>query len=186
MSHAAGARSVPNSGGLASGGPPGGGRTIRLFILRFLAGWVAALLTLSAFPGIEDWAVRDTVRSLRFVLGIPLHASHQAESEDVLRVGDQSWQVVPDCTPLMPAITLALAMVCFPGTLRWKGAGIAVGTVLVWLFNLTRLVLLHFVEVLIPAAAAIVHVYFFQTLAFLFVCIIFMGWIDVQARRKPA
>ncbi|OLD64276.1 MAG: hypothetical protein AUI47_06860 [Acidobacteria bacterium 13_1_40CM_2_68_5] len=158
------------------------GPTVLLFILRFVGGWILSLLILSAFPNIEDWAIRATVGSLRLVLGIQTLQS--AAPRNVLPVGAEYWAIVTDCTPLMPTIVLWLAMAAFPSALRWKCVGMMAGVALLWAFNILRLVVLYFIESWIPAASSIVHVYFFQTLAFLFVCIIFMLWLDLDMRHR--
>jgi exosortase/archaeosortase family protein len=150
-------------------------------MLRFLVGWAVALVLLSAFPGVKDLAIRGTVGTLSLVLGLP-----PPLPDAVLPVGSAYWMIVTDCTPLMPTITLTLAMIAFPAALRWKILGVLAGGAAIWAFNTLRLVVLYFTEALLPRLAPIVHVYFFQTLAFLFVCILFMLWIRLQARREAA
>jgi exosortase/archaeosortase family protein len=163
-----------------------GGRRSRAaltFAFRFSVGWIFCLILISAFPSIEDTAIRATVGCLAFVLGIPAPGPHTPWN--LLHVGAEYWTIVPDCTSLMPTITLSLAMAAFPSSWRWKAAGIAAGAALLWVFNLVRLLVLFFVGTRIPSLSSFVHVYFFQTLAFVVVCISFMLWLKVQTVRRP-
>lgn len=162
--------------------PPVDGRRATVgFLLRFVVGWIIALLVLSAFPVIEDWAVRHTTHMLTLALGVP--APLPGGPQNLLRIGDRYWAIVPDCTPLMSLVTLSVAIMAFPCSAVWKLLGIAAGAAVLWLFNLTRLVLLSFVETWVPAASALVHVYVFQTVTFVLVCLLFVLWANLQARR---
>ncbi|HKQ97819.1 MAG TPA: exosortase/archaeosortase family protein [Candidatus Polarisedimenticolia bacterium] len=142
-----------------------------------------SLLVLSAAPGIEDFAVRNTVQTMSFVLGV--QAPAPGAPWNLLHVGTNDWIIVPDCTPLIPLVAMTVAMISFPSTPGWRLLGIGLGAVVLWLFNVLRLVVLAWVERWMPAAASMVHIYLFQTFTFVLVCALFVLWICLRPSGIP-
>ena len=142
-----------------------------------------SLLVLSAAPGIEDFAVRNTVQTMSFVLGA--QAPVPGAPGNLLHVGTNDWIIVPDCTPLIPLVAMTVAMISFPSTPGWRLLGIGLGAVALWLFNVLRPVALAWVERWMPAAASMVHIYLFQTFTFVLVCALFVLWICLQPSGIP-
>lgn len=150
------------------------------FPARFLAIWLIAILALSAWPGLESWAIGATVESLRRILlaaGVPVVAQ-----VGTIEAGGISFKIVSDCTPLMPTILLWSGFLAFPTTWRWKALGLAAGAAVLWVYNLTRVLALFLVKGRWPQAFDFVHVYVWQSATLLVVFLLFLAWLGARAR----
>ena len=158
------------------GGSPAGERSWVLgFVLRLLAGWAGAIVLLALVPGIERWAVTGTVGSVGGVLRL---ASFRPEFiGTTIHLGHAALNIIPECTPLMPALLLAIAMVSYPATVRWKLAGIGAGIVVLWTFNVVRMLALFATLVWWPDSFKFMHVYLWQSITLLVVSALFMTWL---------
>jgi len=153
-------------------------RAVLGFLARFAGGWIATLVLLAFFPPIDLWAVRHTVSSLLLVtrlFGLPGFSG----GTDVTIAG-VSIQIVPDCTPLMPTAALWIAIAAFPAPWRWKLAGLLGGGVMLWLYNLARILALIPVLAHRPQLFEFIHVYLWQTVTLLVVFALFLLWLRVQ------
>lgn len=150
-----------------------------LFFLRFVALWLAALLAISWVPGIEALAIRNTASALGAVVSV-LAPDARTEGADVSARG-LHFEIVGDCTPLMPAIVLAAACLSFPARWRWRLAGVLGGSVVLWIYNQLRLVVLFAVGWQWPAAFEFVHVYLWQTFTLIVVFLLFVAWLRLQS-----
>jgi len=150
------------------------------FFLRFVALWLAALLAISWIPGIEALAIRNTVATLR--VAVALFARDAQATGTIVSARGVHFDIVADCTPLMPAIVLAAACLAFPAPWRWRLAGVIGGTVALWTYNQIRLLILFVVEWRWPGAFDFVHVYLWQTFTLIVVFLLFVAWLRLLAR----
>lgn len=156
-------------------------RAVMGFVARFVAGWAIVLGLVAWVPGLDRWAVGHTVFSLGLVARLfrmPFEASGS-----VIDVSNVGMQIVPDCTPLMPTAALAIAVVAFPATWRWRLIGLGAGTVVLWVYNLVRIYALVPVLRYRPEWFEFIHVYLWQTTTLLVVFALFMMWLGAQQRR---
>lgn len=156
-------------------------RAVLGFLARFGGGWVATLLLLSLVPSIDRWAVRHTLSSL--VLITRPFGVHSTVSGEGISIGSVSVQIVPDCTPLMPIAALWIAIAAFPAPWRWKLGGLGAGAVLLWLYNLGRILALVPVLANRPQLFDFIHVYLWQTVTLVAVFALFMLWLKLQQPR---
>jgi exosortase/archaeosortase family protein len=148
------------------------------FLLRFAVLWVTGLVLLALLPAVERAAVRWTVASLEAVSRVlPVESTF---TPPFLYLGGISLEIVPDCTPLLPALAFAAAVTAFPASLYWKLTGLLLGTALLWLFNVVRLFALIAVLAWAPSLASFAHVFFIQTLTLLLICLLFCLWLRAQ------
>lgn len=155
-------------------------RAVMGFVVRFVAGWAIALGLVAWLPGLDRWAVGNTVSSLGLVarlFRLPFAAS--GTTVDVAQVG---MQIVPDCTPLMPTAALAIAVLAFPSSWRWRLLGLAAGALVLWVYNLVRIYALVPVLRYRPEWFEFIHVYLWQTTTLLVVFALFMVWLGAQQR----
>ena len=110
------------------------------FTLCFGVCWGVALGVLALAPRVSDWAVRGTVASLLFLLRV-LAIKVQVVGSS-LSIGGYTFIIGDDCTSLTPTAGLWAAMIAFQATVRWKLIGLAVGAILLWVFNVLRILLL--------------------------------------------
>jgi len=155
------------------------------FVLRFVAYWLGSLLLIGSVPAIENGAVRGTVACLRAVLA--LLAGRVVVNDATLSAAGISLNIVSDCTPLLPISLFFSACLAFPASWRWKAAGMALAAALLWIYNLTRVLVLFWVKARWPAAFEFVHVYLWQTATLIVVFLLFVLWLRAQERdHAPA
>jgi exosortase/archaeosortase family protein len=154
------------------------------FLLRFLLIWAVALTLATLIPRIETWAIASTLWSIAVVLR-PF-TSHAVTAGSMLQVGGVSFQIVSDCTPLMPTAALWAAIGAFPSTWRWKLIGLGVGSLIVWLYNIGRILALVPVMAHRPQWFEFVHVYLWQTVTLLVVFACFLAWLHLQPVAERA
>lgn len=148
------------------------------FVARLLAGWALAAGLLALVPEIEHWAVVNTVGSVGGALR--LASLHPEITGTTITVGRAAMQIVPECTPLMPGLLLAIAMASYPSALRWKLAGIGAGIVATWLFNVIRMLALLATLAWWPQGFRFVHVYLWQSIGLLVVSALFLAWLRLD------
>lgn len=158
------------------GGPKAGERSWVIgFVLRLLLGWGIAIGLLALAPGVERWTVMATVGSVAAALR--LGALHPQISGATIMLGDNALIIIPECTPLMPVLLLAIAMIAYPAPARWKLAGIGAGIAALWIFNVVRMLALFGTMVWWPASFKFMHVYLWQSITLLVVSGLFMAWL---------
>jgi exosortase/archaeosortase family protein len=156
-------------------------RAVLGFLARFAAGWVATLVLFALVPAIDRWAVSHTVWSLLLITRLFGVASSGVESNVV--IAGVSVQIVPDCTPLMPTAALWIAIAAFPAPWRWKIGGLLAGAVLLWLYNMVRILALVPVLAYRPQLFDFIHVYLWQTVTLIVVFALFLSWLKLHPPR---
>jgi exosortase/archaeosortase family protein len=152
------------------------------FLVRFTTAWVLGLIVLSLFPAVEGWAVEDTLRNLGVVLRV-LRMEVRV-FPPFIQAEDLFVEIVPDCTPLLPTLALVAAIAAFPARFRWKVCGILTGTVVLWVFNLVRLLAMMRLLAWLPEFAPFAHLFLLQTITLLVVFGLFSFWLYLQGRVK--
>lgn len=144
------------------------------FLLRFPVVTAVVFLVPAVFPAIERWLIQWTLHNLalaRFVTAEPVLVAGTT-----ITLGPTAIQIVPDCTPLFPALLLTGAILAFPAGWRVKLAGVALGFAALWVYNLVRIVALFAVLRHAPAQFDLVHVYLWQSVTLLVVLGGFVLW----------
>jgi len=145
------------------------------FGVRLLIGWALAIVALALLPAIDRTAVAGTVWSVTAVLhAIALHPEITGAT---IRLGSAALQIIPECTPVMPVLLLAIAMLAYPAPGRWKLAGIAAGIAALWIYNIIRMLALIATLSLRPTWFKFMHVYLWQSITLLVVCALFLAWL---------
>jgi exosortase/archaeosortase family protein len=156
-------------------------RAVLGFLARFAGGWIATLVVLSFVPAIDRWAVGHTISSLLLVTHLFQVASTGANGS--ITIAGISIEIVPDCTPLMPTAVLWIAIAAFPAPWRTRLLGLAAGAILLWLYNMARILALVPVLAHRPEIFEFVHVYLWQTMTLLVVFAMFLLWLRLQQPR---
>jgi len=145
------------------------------FGVRLLIGWALAIVALSLLPAIDRSAVTATVWSVSAVLrAITFHPEITGTT---IRLGSAALQIIPECTPVMPVLLLAIAMLAYPAPGRWKLAGTAAGITALWIYNVLRMLALLATLAVRPAWFKFTHVYLWQSVTLLVVCALFLAWL---------
>jgi len=152
------------------------------FLIRYPIFTALIFLVPPLVPALETWLIQATLQSLglaRFVTS----AAVQMEGT-IFRIGPTVIQIVPDCTPLFPTLLLLGGILAFPAGWRFKLAGVALGIVVLWLYNLLRIYVLMAVLRYAPAQFDLVHVYLWQSVTLLVVLGCFVAWTSFALRPR--
>jgi exosortase/archaeosortase family protein len=151
------------------------------FLATFLATWLLALAAIAAIPAVDRWTVHATIASISAVAH--LFGMEYVAVGPYVTLGGASLEIVSDCTPLMPTLALWCAIFAFPAGWSWKALGMIAGALILWIYNLARVVALALVLQHRPAWFEFVHAYLWQTVTLGIVLLMFIGWIRTQVAR---
>ena len=154
----------------------GSARHAWFFVLKFLACWLAFTGIVGFLPQIETVAVKATIATLRALLTLSPGKSG-ASGADTLFAGPVSFQIVTECTSLMPTLILWSAILAFPAPWRLRVRGLAIGAAGLWIYNLVRILGLIPVMEYWPRGFEIIHVYLWQTTTLVVVMGFFFLWL---------
>jgi exosortase/archaeosortase family protein len=152
------------------------------FLAKFLATWFLTLGAIAAIPAVDRWTVQATMASLAAVAHL-LRMEYVAAGSYVTLAG-ATLDIVSDCTPLMPTLALWCAILAFPARWTWKALGMSAGALLLWIYNLSRVLALALVLRHHPAWFEFVHAYLWQTATLGIVLLMFIGWVRIQMQRR--
>ncbi len=176
---ARGGAAAPNAG--RRGGPS---RALAAFMVRLVVGFVACLWIHARTPQLDRWAVDATVASITAVFGI--FRAPLVLMGNTISIGTTSLTIVPDCTPLMPALLATIAILAFPAPWPARLGGVVGAAIALWGYNLIRIAVLFGVMIRWPGAFGFVHVYLWQTVTVVVVVVLFMAWLRLCERILPA
>jgi exosortase/archaeosortase family protein len=152
------------------------------FLLRYPVFTALAFLLPPLFPASEAWLIQATLQSLAVARLVT--NSEVVVAGSTFSIGPTVIQIVPDCTPLFPTLLLLGGIFAFPADWRAKLAGVAVGIVALWLYNLLRIYALMAVLRWAPAQFDLVHVYLWQSVTLLVVLGCFVAWTRFAMPRE--
>lgn len=149
------------------------------FVLRFLGIWTLLLVANALLPGLTAAAIaatRDSVAATLAALGV-----RSIVDRNTIWAGSASIQIVAECTPVFPFLTLAASLVAFPASWLARGAGLALALPALWLYNVVRILVSLAVLARAPKLFDLVHGYLWQAATILVVVGLFLLWV----RRLP-
>jgi len=94
-----------------------------------------------------------------------------------------AYEIYYRCTGILPMAFLTVSILAYPGPLRQKFVGLAVGVPILIALNLTRLVHLFYIGVHSPAAFHIAHKIVWETLIILAIIGLWLGWTKWSHKR---
>jgi hypothetical protein len=95
----------------------------RGFLLRYLAIWGGLLGAYALTPSIPAAAVAATRDATAWTLRVLGYAPVVAGN--AIRAAGTGFQIDPECTPTLPLLTLAAAILAHPGAWRGRALGVA-------------------------------------------------------------
>lgn len=149
----------------------------RLFLLRFLTFWALGVSVVALLPEIEELATRGTVASL--ASACRLFGLHVSVTGPVIAIGPAAIAIIPDCTPIGPALALWAAMLAYPARWGRRAFGMSASLPALWAFNLVRVGSLLGILVAKPSAYDAVHSFLWQPATLLAVLGAFAFWVRV-------
>jgi exosortase/archaeosortase family protein len=160
-------------------------RTSRWFAVRFIALLVVgnALMLVPAVDAwvLSPWTTLNTVAAAKLasVLGLPAQANGSVLSSDAASIN-----VMQGCNGFHALLIYACAVFASPVGWMARLWGLIAGSVVIFGFNLVRLVNLLAVARYAPSRLELFHVYIWQTLIVILALATFIGWGVLIARRQ--
>ena len=148
-----------------------------LFTARFLGIWLLALFAIVSTPAAESWAIGNTVGAVKTVLGWMVPGSFSLGP--TVGAGSIQFEIAPDCTPLMSILVFVAACLAYPAPWPWKLAGVTGGALILWAYNLVRVLALFGVMARWPAAFDFFHVLLWQSVTLIVVLALFIVWLRI-------
>lgn len=94
-----------------------------------------------------------------------------------------AYEISYRCTGILPVAFLTVSIVAYPGPLRQKLVGLAVGVPILIVLNLTRMVHLFYIGVHSPAAFDVAHAVVWEALLILAIIGLWLGWTRWSDKR---
>lgn len=160
-------------------------RPVLVFLGKCLAFWGVALLLVSRVKSIEEAGVWLTIRTVQLVMGV-FHQQVERVGNS-LYAGGASVEIVSDCSPHMPYLIFAAVVLAFPATWRQRLMGLALGAVVIHVFNTIRILALIGILSWRRSWFEFAHVYLWQTGTIVVVFVTFALWLRALGRTvRPA
>ena len=187
---ATGARESARRGRQQGGRPPRNGpRRGKRAVFRFVA-WFAILMILFQVACATSF-VKDTLFPGYLRFNAAASAAILAVFEDSVTVSGQSIQgrysltIERGCDAIEPSALFLAGVLAFPAALTTKLPGMLIGTLVLLVLNLVRIISLFYVGVYFPRMFHVMHVDVWQSV-FVFLAILFWILWAVWATREKA
>ncbi len=167
----------------------GGGRATTpwgqiLGVIAALGGTLTLYIIFNASLSVNE-PIRNVTADVTALL-LRLIGSHVTSEGFLLSTGDLTFVIVTNCTPAGPLLLLWGGMLAFPGTLRSKLTGMALGAVVLISLNFVRLVTLIIIGVEWNAALDVAHLLVWQSVMILASVAIWLTWLRGNSRTVAA
>ena len=115
------------------------------------------------------------------VVGLKVYASGITISGEGFSV-----KILANCNAIFEIMLFLSAVIAFPALIKDKVVGVVVGTILIYLLNLLRVVLLFLIGVYSPQFFEGTHIYVAQSIFIVMVAIFWLFWAGRWVRNVPA
>jgi len=158
-------------------------KNIYSFILIFAAS-LAVLYAASIFfeSYIPLFNMKMTAFVLHFVLNM-MGIKNTLHTYDLV-FASSSLTIVRQCTGIFEVIALSSVIIAYPTAAAKKTLGIIYGVLIIYFFNLARLILLSVLLVHYPAVFDLVHDYILQFTFVFLVIFVFLLWLKKVVRDE--
>jgi archaeosortase B (VPXXXP-CTERM-specific) len=151
-------------------------------LLRFavvMAFYTGIILWLDRDEVLGEWLAPLTLLTARATLVLLHGVGMEAVREGNVIVHPQgfAYQIYYSCTAFIPILSLSVAILAYPGRLRVKWPGIAVGVPVLLALNLIRLVHLFHVGVHQPVRFEYVHHTLWENFLILMIIVLWFSWV---------
>lgn len=157
------------------------------FLLRF-AGLLVAFYLIVAVRPVNDAVVVPFTAAITSVSGAALNALGEKVSVAGTEIRSESFGVNIEngCNGIETALLFGSAVLAFPATWAWRGAGLLVGFVAIQLLNLVRVLTLFWVGAHRPVFFSSFHTVVWQSVVVLFGVVLFLVWAAQRPGRRGA
>ena len=156
------------------------------FVVAFILSCIGLYTVINALP--QSFTKQINENTARF-LGLLLNAFNIPAStiNDTVTEGGLAFKIIPECTPLFPAVLFLSFVVFHPATVRQKAIGLATGISALYIGNLARLALTFMVSRNDRRLFDVVHVYLGQVFTMFLVilaCVLWLKWIAREESKQ--
>jgi len=95
-------------------------------------------------------------------------------------------QIVPECVGIYEMLIFSACVLAYPAPWRAKLVGLPLGAVVIFVFNLVRIVGLLLAGRHQPHLFDFLHLYFWQSTLVVVVAAVWLAWLRLVVRRWPA
>ncbi len=158
-------------------------RTQTLFLIKFFVALVA-MYCLVAWNPVNDHVIVPITKVIASVAGAILHIMGQGVIVSGTTISSARFAVNINngCNGIEAMLILLAAIGSFPASMRARGAGLAIGAVIVQLLNEVRIVSLYLIGAYKPSLFQIFHTAVWQVVVILAAIVFFLQW---SARVAP-
>ena len=109
-----------------------------------------------------------------------------ARDNTVIRLANDVWVVNTECTAIMIMIIFASFIAVYQSSFKAKSIGLLVGLPVIFIANITRLLIMAFIDKLAPSYSHYFHDYLWQVAFILMVVVMWVVWTEkvVHGERK--
>lgn len=104
-------------------------------------------------------------------------------SDNVIRLAHGVWIVDTECTAVNLIIIFLSFVVAYPASVKAKFLGIFLGLPFIFLANVTRMLLMAWMDKLTPDYFKYFHDYFWQVVFLILIAFMWLVWIDKVVNR---
>lgn len=104
-------------------------------------------------------------------------------NENVIRLANGVWVVDTECTAINLIIIFTSFVLVYPTTLKAKSMGVLCGIPFIFVANVTRLLIMAWMDRLKPDYFIYLHDYFWQVVFLVLVAFMWLIWIDKVVNR---
>lgn len=129
---------------------------------------------------VAQWTAQWTSHALNLI-GTSTHVRGTILASDSFAVN-----VVAECTAVGPLVLFIGAVIAYPASYSAKALGVALGLVILTVFNLVRIVSLFLIGAAYPEYLEIAHLLVWQTAIILLAIVLWLVWVEkfVVARHQ--
>lgn len=93
-------------------------------------------------------------------------------------------EIISECTGLLEMVIYCAAVVAYPATVRKKLTGVAAGVVVIYLFNVARIIILLLVGAYSVRLFDFMHLYFWQATLIIMIAAVWSAWLYLVVYRE--
>ncbi len=164
-------------------GPRRDWRSLRMPLLFCLTVIVLNLVSFVAYQQgylsfFETLTARATTGAIH-LFGMPAY-----RTETTIRLTNALWIVNMECTAITIMIIFASFIAVYRASLRAKAVGLLLGLPIIFAANITRLLLMAFIDRYTPRYSTLFHDYLWQVAFIIMVVFLWMVWTDKVVKRE--
>jgi archaeosortase B (VPXXXP-CTERM-specific) len=121
----------------------------------------------------------QTTTGLVYLFGI-----EAVQDNTIIHLANDVWKVNTECTAITIMIVFTSFVAVYDTSLKAKSIGLLAGLPFIFAANLTRLLIMAFIDKFIPAYSQYFHDYLWQVAFIIMVVVMWLVWLEKVVRRE--